>query len=86
VHLAYTKVKARMRWSIKSGKNVESWGEGILLLDEWNYYEEEESPRSKHIAGCGGSHRWPRHPAFSITVWDNNYLPRIHCRRNFFSS
>jgi len=37
LHLAYAKVKARMHWSIKSGKDIERWGEGIGLLDEWNY-------------------------------------------------
>ena len=44
LHLAYAKVKARMHWSIKDGKDIESWGEGICLLDEWNYYEDDESP------------------------------------------
>ena len=44
MHLAYAKVKVRMHWSIKDGKDVESWGEGICLLDDWNYYEDEESP------------------------------------------
>jgi len=44
LHLAYAKVKARMHWSIKSGKDIERWGEGIRLLDEWNYFEDDESP------------------------------------------
>ena len=44
LHLAYAKVKARLHWSLKEGKDVESWGEGIHLLDEWNYYEDEEFP------------------------------------------
>ena len=49
LHLAYAKVKARLHWSIKDGKDVEAWGNasptgaGIRLLDEWNYYEEDES-------------------------------------------
>lgn len=43
LHLALARVKARLRWSIKSGKDVESWGEGICLLDEWNYFDEDES-------------------------------------------
>jgi O-methyltransferase involved in polyketide biosynthesis len=46
LQLAYAKVKARMHWSIKNGKYVEDWGENILLLDEWNYYEDDE-PRLK---------------------------------------
>jgi len=43
LHLAYAKVKARLHWSIKDGKDVESWAEGIRLLDEWNYYDDDES-------------------------------------------
>ena len=43
LHLAYVKVKARLHWSIKHGKDVEDWGEGIRLLDEWNYYEDDDS-------------------------------------------
>jgi len=44
LHLAYAKVGARLHWSIKQGRDVEGWGEGIRLLDEWNYYEDDESP------------------------------------------
>lgn len=44
LHLAHAKVKARLHWSIKSGKDVERWGEGIRLLDEWNYYEDDDTP------------------------------------------
>jgi hypothetical protein len=51
--LAHAKVQARLRWSIKAGKDVESWGEAIQLLDEWNYFEEDE-PRLK-------AYRWARH-------------------------
>lgn len=53
LQLAYAKIKARLHWSIKNGKDVESWGEGICLLDEWNYYEDDE-PRLK-------AYRWARH-------------------------
>ena len=52
LHLAYAKLKARLHWSIKHGKDVENWGEGIRLLDEWNYYEEDE-PQLK-------AYRWVR--------------------------
>jgi O-methyltransferase involved in polyketide biosynthesis len=41
LHLAFAKVKARMHWSIKNGKDVEAWQEGFTLLDEWNYYQED---------------------------------------------
>jgi O-methyltransferase involved in polyketide biosynthesis len=44
LHLAMAKVKARMHWSIKAGKEVEAWGEGIRLLEEWYYFEDAESP------------------------------------------
>jgi O-methyltransferase involved in polyketide biosynthesis len=44
MHLAFVKVKARMHWSIKQGKDVEDWGEGIHLLGEWFYYEGDDSP------------------------------------------
>jgi len=42
LHLAFAKVKARLQWSIKTGKDPESWGVGITMLDEWNYYEDDE--------------------------------------------
>ena len=41
IHLRLAKVKARMHWSIKNGKDVEAWGEDFRLLDEWNYYQED---------------------------------------------
>ena len=53
LQLAYARVKARLHWCIKTGKDVEAWGEGIQLLDEWNYFEEDE-PRLK-------AYRWARH-------------------------
>lgn len=42
LQLAFAKVKARLHWRLPHGKDVESWGEGIRLLDEWNYYEDDE--------------------------------------------
>jgi len=53
LQLAQAKVKARLQWSIKAGTDLESWGAGIKMLDEWNYYEEDE-PRLK-------AYRWARH-------------------------
>jgi O-methyltransferase involved in polyketide biosynthesis len=44
LQLAYSKVKARLHWSIKNGKDLEGWAEGIKLLDEWNYYDDDDSP------------------------------------------
>jgi O-methyltransferase involved in polyketide biosynthesis len=43
LHLALAKVKARLHWSIKHGRDIETWGEGFRLLDEWNYYEDDDS-------------------------------------------
>ena len=42
LHLALTGVKARLHWRLKHGKEVEGWGEDIRLLDEWNYYDDDE--------------------------------------------
>jgi hypothetical protein len=42
MHLAFAKIQARLHWSLKKPGDVESWGEGIRLLDEWNYYEDDE--------------------------------------------
>lgn len=44
LHLAHAKVKARLHWSIKDGRDMEMWSDGIRLLDEWNYYEDDDSP------------------------------------------
>ena len=43
LQLAFAKVKARLQWSIKTGRDPESWSKGITMLDEWNYYEDNES-------------------------------------------
>jgi O-methyltransferase involved in polyketide biosynthesis len=42
LHLALAGVTARLHWRLKRGRDVEQWGEGIRLLDEWNYFEEDE--------------------------------------------
>lgn len=52
LQLALTKVSARLHWGLKRGKDVESWGDGIVLLDEWFYFDDPE-PRMH-------SHRWMR--------------------------
>ena len=43
LHLAFARVQARLHWSIKTGRDPESWNEGIHLLDEWNYFEDDDS-------------------------------------------
>jgi O-methyltransferase involved in polyketide biosynthesis len=42
LQLALSKVSARLRWGLKHGKDVESWGDGIQLLDEWFYFDDPE--------------------------------------------
>ncbi|HLO15408.1 MAG TPA: class I SAM-dependent methyltransferase [Anaerolineales bacterium] len=42
LQLAFAGVKARLHWRLKHGKDVESWGQSIVLLDEWNYYEDDD--------------------------------------------
>ncbi len=53
LQLAFSKVSARLRWGLKRGKDVESWGDGLLLLDEWFYFDDPE-PRMR-------SYRWMRY-------------------------
>jgi O-methyltransferase involved in polyketide biosynthesis len=48
-----TRVGIRYYWGLKCGQELESWGEGIRLLDEWGYFDEPE-PRLDHI-------RWMQH-------------------------
>jgi O-methyltransferase involved in polyketide biosynthesis len=42
LHLAIARVKARMHWKLKDPRGVESWGSDFHLLDEWNYYGDDE--------------------------------------------
>lgn len=42
IHLALAGVKARLHWRLKNPRNVEGWSDGIRLLDEWNYYDDDE--------------------------------------------
>lgn len=52
LQLAFGKVNARLRWGLKHGKDVESWGDGITMLDEWFYFDDPE-PRME-------PYRWMR--------------------------
>jgi len=42
MQLAVAKIKARLHWGIKSGKDPEGWGPGIKMLGEWNFYTEDK--------------------------------------------
>ncbi|NIS80502.1 MAG: class I SAM-dependent methyltransferase [Anaerolineales bacterium] len=48
-----TKIGARYRWGLKRGQDLEHWGEGITLLDEWFLFSRPE-PRLARV-------RWMRH-------------------------
>jgi len=52
LQLSLSKISARLRWGLKHGKDVESWGEGFLLMDEWFYFDDPE-PRMS-------AYRWMR--------------------------
>jgi O-methyltransferase involved in polyketide biosynthesis len=52
LQLALSKVSARLRWGLKHGKDVESWGEGLVLLDEWFYFNDPE-PRMRAYRWMG---------------------------------
>jgi O-methyltransferase involved in polyketide biosynthesis len=42
LQLAFAGVQARLHWRLRHGKDVEDWAEGICLIDEWNYYEDDD--------------------------------------------
>lgn len=41
IHLALSKVKARLHWSVRKPIDVEGWAKGIRLLEVWNYMNDE---------------------------------------------
>jgi O-methyltransferase involved in polyketide biosynthesis len=41
--LALSKVKARLHFALKHGSDVEDWGDGIRMLEEWYYFGTDES-------------------------------------------
>ncbi len=53
LRIARTKIGARYHWGVKRGKDLESWGDGIHLLDTWFPFDNPE-PRLAHV-------RWMRH-------------------------
>lgn len=52
LQLVFSKISARLHWGLKHGKDVEHWGEGISLLEEWFYFGTDE-PRVS-------AYRWMR--------------------------
>ena len=58
LRLSLTKFGARYSWGLKQGKDIESWGDGIDLIDEWRPFDRPE-PRLAHL-------QWIRHiPLFA---------------------
>ncbi len=53
LHLVLTPVRARVQWGLAHGPDVEKWGEGIRLLEEWFYFERPE-PRLGAIRKASG--------------------------------
>jgi O-methyltransferase involved in polyketide biosynthesis len=60
LRMSITKFGARYHWGIRRGQEIEGWGDGIRLLDEWGYFDQPE-PRLDHI-------RWMRHIPFLARV------------------
>jgi O-methyltransferase involved in polyketide biosynthesis len=60
LRMSITKFGARYHWGIWRGQEIEGWGDGIRLLDEWGYFDRPE-PRLDHI-------RWMRHIPFLARV------------------
>jgi O-methyltransferase involved in polyketide biosynthesis len=48
LQLALSKVSARLHWGLKHGKDVESWGDEIRLLEEWFYFDDPEPRMSPY--------------------------------------
>jgi O-methyltransferase involved in polyketide biosynthesis len=53
LRISRTKIGARYHWGLKRGKDLERWGDGIMLLDEWFPFDRPE-PRLAHA-------QWMRH-------------------------
>lgn len=61
LRVTLTKFGARSHWALKHSKDLESWGDGIRLLDEWYPFCCPE-PRLAHV-------RWVRYiPLFAKTM------------------
>lgn len=53
LRISRAKIGVRYHWGLKRGKDLESWGEGIRLLDEWFPFDHPE-PRLAQV-------QWVRH-------------------------
>jgi O-methyltransferase involved in polyketide biosynthesis len=48
LQLAVGGMSARLHWGLKHGKDLENWGEGISMLEEWFFFDKPE-PRLRAI-------------------------------------
>ncbi len=48
-----SKIKFPTHWGIWHGQEIEGWGDGIRLIDEWGYFD-EETPRLNRIRWLRG--------------------------------
>jgi hypothetical protein len=64
LQISISKLSARAKWGLRRGQEIESWGDGIHLLDDWGYFNRSE-PRLDHI-------RWVRH------IQRVGIMPRIY--------
>jgi len=48
LRVARAKIGARYQWAMKRGKDLEKWGDGIRLLDEWFYLDRYEPRLASH--------------------------------------
>ena len=53
LRLSRSKIGARYQWGLKRGQDLESWGDGICLLEAWYPFDHPE-PRLAHV-------QWVRH-------------------------
>ena len=61
LRLSSTKIGARYHWGLRNGEDVESWDDGICLLDQWGVFDRPE-PRLAFP-------RWVRHiPLFAKAI------------------
>ncbi len=69
--VARTKIGARCDWALKRGKDIEKWGDGIRLLDEWFAFKLWDHAW-RIFGGRDGSRCWLRRLVSSITGWGVN--------------
>lgn len=48
IKVSRTKIGARYHWGLQRSQDLEKWGEGIRMLDEWSYFSRPE-PRLAHV-------------------------------------